>query len=166
HERGLGVRLRSNLSKVAPQVPEGSKGSRDPGGGGGSAGADVLRSRFQTTAFFLGAVVTDAAGNATAVAKLPDNLTTFRVMAVAVTAGDRYGKGESPLLVTRPLIARQALPRFVRPGDRFAAGVVVNSRLGGTPTATVSAFARGATLSEPRSRTATLEAGRGREVRF
>ena len=29
-------------------------------------------------------------------ARLPDNLTTFRVMAVAVTAGDRYGSGQSP----------------------------------------------------------------------
>src|SRR4029079_4087591 len=101
------------------------------------AGADVLRSRFQTTAFFLGSVVTDAEGNAVAAAKLPDHLTTFRVMAVAVTAGDRYGKGESPLLVTRPLVARQALPRFVRPGDDFTAGAASYRRGGhaGTPNA-------------------------------
>ena len=129
-ERGLGMRLASNMTTVAPQVPEGMKGTREPGGGGGAAGADVLRSRFQTTAFFLGSVVTDAQGNATMTAKLPDNLTTFRVMAVAVTAGDRYGKGQSPLLVTRPLLARQALPRFVRPGDDFTAGAVINRRDG------------------------------------
>ena len=61
-ERGLGMRLRSNLTTVAPQVPEGEKGKREPGGGGGAGGADILRSRFQTTAFFLGSVVTDAAG--------------------------------------------------------------------------------------------------------
>ena len=124
------MRLASNMTSVAPQVPEGEKGKREPGGGGGAAGADVLRSRFQTTAFFLGSVVTDAQGNAVATAKLPDNLTTFRVMAVAVTAGDRYGKGESTLLVTRPLLARQALPRFVRPGDEFIAGAVINRRDG------------------------------------
>jgi hypothetical protein len=111
-ERGLGMRLASNMTAVAPQVPEGDKGRRDPGGGGGAEGADVLRSRFQTTAFFLGTVVTDPQGNATASVKLPDNITTFRVMAVAVTAGDRYGKGETSMLVTRPLLARQALPRF------------------------------------------------------
>ena len=87
------MRLASNMTSVAPQVPEGVKGKREPGGGGGAAGADILRSRFQTTAFFLGSVVTDAQGNATVTAKLPDNLTTFRIMAVAVTAGDRYGKG-------------------------------------------------------------------------
>lgn len=126
--RGLGVRLASNLVAVAAQIAEGTKGGRAPGGGGGADLAAILRSRFQTTAFFLGSVVTDDSGRAVVSAKLPDNLTTFRVMAVAVTKTDRYGSGEADLLVTRPLVARPALPRFVRDGDRFAAGVVVNQR--------------------------------------
>ncbi len=165
-ERGLGVRLASNMTAVAPQVPDGKKGQREPGGGGGAAGADVLRSRFQTTAFFLGSVVTDAQGNAVARAKLPDNLTTFRVMAVAVTATDRYGKGEASLLVTRPLLARQALPRFVRPGDRFEAGAVINRRDGSAATVNVRASATGITLNGDSLRTVTLAASRGAEVRF
>src|SRR4029079_12128559 len=136
--RGLGLRLGSNLVSVAPQWPAGDKG-RNPGGGGGAGESEVLRSRFKTTAFFLSSVVTDSTGTATATVTLPDNLTTFRVMAVAVTAGDRFGSGKSPLLVTRPLLARAALPRFVRPGDRFSAGAVINHRLGGTPTVRVSA---------------------------
>ena len=164
--RGLGLRLASNLTSVAAQIPEGQKGKRAPGGGGGLDASDVLRSRFQTTAFFLGSVVTDTAGRAVARAKLPDNLTTFRLMAVAVTAGDRYGKGESSLLVTRPLVARPALPRFLRGGDRFSAGVVVNRRSGAADRASVTADATGVELSGPRTRTAELEPGRGREVRF
>ncbi len=164
--RGLGLRLTSNLTSVAAQVPEGQKGKRAPGGGGGLDGGDVLRSRFQTTAFFLGSIVTDTAGRAVARAKLPDNLTTFRLMAVAVTAGDRYGSGESSLLVTRPLVARPALPRFLRDGDRFAAGVVVNRRSGAADRATVTAAATGIEPIGPNSRTVELEPGRGREVRF
>jgi uncharacterized protein YfaS (alpha-2-macroglobulin family) len=151
---------------VAPQIPEGQKGARSPGGGGGAAGAEVLRSRFKTTAFFLGSVVTDGEGNATASAKLPDNLTTFRLMAVAVTAGDRYGSGQSKLLVTRPLLARPALPRFVRPADEFVAGAVVNQRRGETPEVTVRATAEGIALRGDATKRATLEPGRGREVRF
>lgn len=165
-ERGLGVRLASNMVAIAPQVPEGEKGRRSPGGGGGGDNADILRSRFQTTAFFLGSVVTDSLGVAVARAKLPDNLTTFRVMAVAVTAGDRYGKGQSSMLVTRPLIARPALPRFLRAGDDFTAGVVVNQRAGGTPQVAVTAHATGAELLGDSMQAAVLEAGRGREVRF
>jgi len=165
-ERGLGMRLASNMTTVAPQVPEGMKGAREPGGGGGAAGADILRSRFQTTAFFLGSVVTDAQGNATVTVKLPDNLTTFRVMAVAVTAGDRYGKGQSSMLVTRPLLARQALPRFVRPGDDFTAGAVINRRDGTAANVNVTAAATGVTMRGDATRNATLAAGRGAEVRF
>jgi uncharacterized protein YfaS (alpha-2-macroglobulin family) len=164
--RGLGLRLASNLTTVAPQVPEGEKGGRAPGGGGGQGESDILRSRFKTTAFFLGSVLTDSTGAAAASAKLPDNLTTFRLMAVAVTAGDRYGFGQSPLLVSRPLVARPALPRFLREGDRFSAGVVVNQRAGGTPTVTVNADATGVRLEGPTVESAALEAGRGREVRF
>ena len=163
--RGVGMRLASNLASVAPQIPEGNKGF-SPGGGGGADRSDILRSQFKTTAFFLASVITDADGRATASAKLPDNITTFKVMAVAVTAGDRYGKGESSLLVTRPLLVRAALPRFVRPGDAFTAGAVVNQRAGGTPTVRVDALGTGIELRGDKSRSATLEAGRGREVRF
>jgi len=166
--RGLGLHLASSLTSVAAQITEGEKGQRAPGGGGGMDVEGILRSRFQTTAFFLGSVVTDSAGHAEARAKLPDNLTTFRLMAVAVTAGDRYGSGEAKLLVTRPLLARPALPRFIREGDSLLAGIVVNTRLPGTPTVTVQAQVQGggASLIGAATRTATLEAGRGREVRF
>lgn len=164
--RGLGLRLASNMATVVPQIPEGEKGRRSPGGGGGADRSDVLRSRFRPTAFFLGSVITDSSGSAIASAKLPDNLTTFRVMAVAVTAGDRYGNGASSLLVTRPLVARPALPRFTRPGDSFSAGVVVNERAGGTPRVEVKASARGVELRGKDRESVTLEAGRGSEVRF
>jgi uncharacterized protein YfaS (alpha-2-macroglobulin family) len=164
--RGLGMRLASTLTTVTPQVPEGEKGKRAPGGGGGAEGSDILRSRFQTTAFFLGSLVTNAEGTGVAAARLPDNLTTFRLMAVAVTAGDRYGSGQSSLLVTRPLVARPALPRFLREGDRFGAGVVVNRRDATAAEASVEAKATGAKLDGSRKREVALEAGRGREVRF
>jgi uncharacterized protein YfaS (alpha-2-macroglobulin family) len=164
--RGLGMRLASTLTTVAPQVAEGEKGKRAPGGGGGQDAAEILRSRFQSTAFFLGSVVTGADGRVTATARLPDNLTTFRLMAVAVTARDRYGSGQSSLLVTRPLVARPALPRFLRDSDRFAAGVVVNTRTGATPKVKVKASSSGADIKGKRSLAVVLEAGRGREVRF
>jgi alpha-2-macroglobulin len=164
--RALGLRLASNLASVTPQVPEGEKGQREAGGGGGAGDAEILRSRFKTTAFFLGSVVTDSTGEAVAAAALPDNLTTFRVMAVAVTDGDRYGSGESPMLVTRPLVARAALPRFVRPGDDLMAGATVNRRDGAAREVRVTAAASGIRREGPAARTVTLEAGRGSDVRF
>jgi len=165
-EKPLGVRLASNLASVAAQIPPGQKGRREAGGGGGGDIAGILRSRFQTTAFFLGSVVTDASGEAVASAKLPDNLTTFRVMAVAVTAGDRYGSGQTSMLVSRPLVARPALPRFVREGDRFAAGVVVNQRMGGTNRVDVEAKATGINISGSKKKSQTLSGAAPGDVRF
>lgn len=164
-ERGLGVRLASTLATVAAQHPIGEKGG-NPGGSGGIADGDLLRSRFRTTAFFIASAVTDDSGTVTLKAPLPDNLTTFRVMAVAATATDRYGSGSAPLLVTRPLVARPALPRFVRPGDELLAGAVVNRRTGGTAPVTVSAEVQGVQLAGDATQRATLEAGTGKEVRF
>ncbi|HET7230459.1 MAG TPA: MG2 domain-containing protein [Longimicrobium sp.] len=164
--RGLGMRLASNLVSVAPQVPEGQKGARNPGGGGGRDAAGVLRSVFRPTAFFLGSVVTDANGEAVVSGQLPDNITTFRVMALAVTAGDRYGAGEAPLLATRPLLARPSLPRFLREGDDFMAGVVVNHRFPRAISATVDARVRGVTLRGDGRQTLELGAGRGQEALF
>lgn len=164
--RGLGLLLGSSLANVAPQLPEGEKARRARGGGGGDAGDDVLRSRFRTTAFFLGSVLTDANGIARATAVLPDNLTTFRVMAVAVTRGDRFGSGDAPLLVTRPLVARPALPRFVREGDRVEAGVVVNRREGASGRVRVAAQVEGAKVDGRARRDVVVDSGRGVEVRF
>jgi alpha-2-macroglobulin len=166
-ERGVGMRLASNLTAVAPQVPEGEKGRRSPGGGGGADSAGVLRSQFQSTAFFLTSIVTDSTGRAVAAAKLPDNLTTFRVMAVAATAGDRYGSGASSMLVTRPLLIRPALPRFVRGGDAFTAGGVVNRRSGdGDVRVTASVTGAGAELRGSTRQVVSVAAGPGVEVRF
>jgi hypothetical protein len=163
--RGLGMRLSSNLVAVAPQVPEGQKGARNPGGGGGRDATGVLRSRFRPTAFFLGSVVTDASGEAVASAGLPDNATTFRVMAVAVTAGDRYGSGDTTLVATKPLLARPALPRFIREGDDLLAGVVVNQRSGAPGRVQVVADATSVALASGRQ-TISLAPGRGAEARF
>src|SRR5690606_33103269 len=74
--------------------------------------------------------------------------------------------GEADLLVTRPLVARPALPRFVREGDRFEAGVVLNSRLGGTVNARVEARAQGIRLIDGGRQDVRLEGARGAEARF
>ena len=46
--------------------------------------------------------------------ELPDNLTTFRIMAVAEAGATGFGSGDAEVRVTRPLIVRPALPRTPR----------------------------------------------------
>lgn len=135
-----------------------------------SAGARIdpaIRSDFRTTAFYRSGVRVGADGRATVQVALPDGITTYRVMAIAVDARDRAGVGESRLVVTKPLLARAALPRFVRPADRFAAGVAVNTRgLEGPVPVRVTASATGsASLTADSTQQVTVDPS-GRRVRF
>jgi uncharacterized protein YfaS (alpha-2-macroglobulin family) len=126
----------------------------------------ALRIHFRSTAFFLASVVTDSTGHAAARARLPDNLTTYRVMAVAVSADDRYGSGDSTLLVTRALVARPSLPRFVRPSDSLLAGAVVNDRDGSVRRVTVRVESNGMPVRGVTRRDIVLARGKGAEARF
>ena len=53
---------------------------------------------------------------------LPDNLTDFAIRAVATDGLERFGAAKSMVSVRLPVIVQSALPRFVRPGDKFSAG--------------------------------------------
>ena len=126
----------------------------------------TLRADFRSTAFYLASSRTDARGNVTVRAKLPDNLTTFRLMAAAVGRDDRFGSGDTTLLVTRDLVARPSLPRFVRASDTLVAGAAVNARDGRARQATVDAAGNGITLMGDTRSVITLAEGKGAEARF
>ncbi|MFN9577750.1 MAG: alpha-2-macroglobulin family protein [Gemmatimonadota bacterium] len=125
----------------------------------------LVRSSFRATAFFRSGIRTDANGNARITVKLPDNVTTFRLMAVAVGAHEQYGSAERALMVFKPLVVRPALPRLVRPGDSLVAGAVINVRDGRPGTVDVVASGTGISLLGDGRRSATLDS-RSAEVRF
>ena len=97
----------------------------------GVSATPTLRYRFVTTPFFAGSLVTDTAGRATTSFVLPDNVTTYRLFAVAVDDEVRAGTGDTTIVTTRPLVVRAALPRIVRTGDSLYAGAVLTREGGG-----------------------------------
>src|SRR5690606_5660117 len=86
-----------------------------------------IRTDFNPLAVFAPEVVTGSGGEATVVVSLPDNLTRYRVMAVAVAGGKLYGTGESNLTARLPLMVRPSAPRFLNFGDVFGLPVVVQN---------------------------------------
>ena len=105
-------------------------------GGGTLAGPAGTRVRtlFKPLAYWNPALRTDASGNASVEFTLPDDLTSWHVMALAATKDARFGNGETTFVATKPLVTNPILPQFARPGDRFSAGVAVSdiARKGGT----------------------------------
>jgi hypothetical protein len=128
--------------------------------------ASALRSNFKTTAFFLSGLRTDSNGSVTVVVGLPDNLTTYRLIAVAATADSRFGGGQASLIVTKPLLARGALPRFLRTGDQLLSGAVLTNQTGANANVNVRASARAASIDGAAHVTRALGADSSAEVRF
>lgn len=99
------------------------------GGGGEPAPAIRIRSDFNPLAVFSPSVKTSADGTAVVPVKLPDNLTRYRVMAVAVSSdGKSFGSGESNLTARLPLMVRPSAPRFLNFGDQFELPVVLQNQ--------------------------------------
>jgi uncharacterized protein YfaS (alpha-2-macroglobulin family) len=176
--RGVGARLWSTLPNLLTNDPWLGIGSRPMSlrlgevvvTGEGTREFTLpdapTRKDFRSTAFFLGTVRTGSDGAADAHAKLPDDITTYRVMAVAVSADARFGRGDAKLLATRPLVLRPSLPRFVRTGDSIFAGATVNVRDGKAGAAIVTVASDGMRVLDASHREIELGAGRGGEARF
>ncbi|MBK1989505.1 alpha-2-macroglobulin family protein [Sphaerospermopsis aphanizomenoides BCCUSP55] len=109
------------------------------GGGLSSALANTrIRKDFQPLAYYNGSVITNEKGQATVTFKLPDDLTTWRVMVVATDGNLRFGNGEITFITTKPLITNAILPQFARPGDRILAGLSVTNTTANTGTLNIN----------------------------
>ena len=98
-------------------------------GGGDSEGEESLDTRktFVETAAWLPDLVTDGDGRVKVKVKLPDNLTEFRMTAVAVDDAGGGGTAESSFVVTRPIFLEPIMPRFALRGDHFDAAAMVHN---------------------------------------
>ena len=98
-------------------------------GVGEDAGQPIrVRTDFDALATFAPRVTTDSDGSASVKIVLPDNLTRYRVMAIAVSGERQYGKGEASITARLPLMARPSPPRFLNFGDRFSLPVVLQNQ--------------------------------------
>jgi uncharacterized protein YfaS (alpha-2-macroglobulin family) len=88
-----------------------------------------VRSDFNPLATFAPTVRTGSNGEARVSIKLPDNLTRYRVMVVAVDeTGHQFGMGESNITARLPLMVRPSAPRFLNFGDKFELPVILQNQ--------------------------------------
>lgn len=97
------------------------------GGGGGGGDSILIREDFEYTPLWAPHVVTDANGEATVSVMLPDNLTTWRLDARAVTLQTAVGESTAQIVSTLPVFVRPVAPRFFVVGDQVELGVVIQN---------------------------------------
>ena len=101
----------------------------------GDAGAEEFgnvtftRKEFKPLILWRPSVRTDAKGVAKFECEAPDNLTRFRVIAVAQTKKNQFGSGDATFAVTKKLLIEPALPRFLRDGDEVELRAVARQNL-------------------------------------
>ncbi|MBE7516262.1 MAG: hypothetical protein HS105_06610 [Chloracidobacterium sp.] len=133
---GVGIGSGISSSKMAVPAPMAARRMNESGlmmemsADAQSDGGDAirLRSNFDALALWSPSVRTDANGHAAVEVKLPDNLTRYRITAVAVDTGKRFGKAESTITARQPLMVRPSAPRFLNFGDKAELPVVVQNQ--------------------------------------
>jgi uncharacterized protein YfaS (alpha-2-macroglobulin family) len=125
-----------------------------------------VRADFNPLATFAPAVRTDASGRAQVEVTLPDNLTRYRVMVVAVSGGGQFGSAEANLTARLPLMVRPSAPRFLNFGDRFELPVVLQNQTDEALTVDVVLRAGNIELAGRPGQRVTVPARDRVEVRF
>lgn len=106
-----------------------SEQEEEPGGDGSheeedQRGKRVVRKNFKTVPYYAATLIVPPSGRLVVPVTLSDDLTNFKVRAVAVSGERRFGFKQSTLKVRLPVLVQPQLPRFVRVGDRFWPGGV------------------------------------------
>ncbi|MBI9090913.1 MAG: hypothetical protein JEZ12_16985 [Desulfobacterium sp.] len=124
-----------------------AKKGASPGGDGGAAIS--MRSVFKFVSYWNPSIQTDEKGRTTIEFTVPDNLTGWRVFAMAVTPTDRMGLGDQGFKVNRPTEVRPVMPNQVMVGDNFRAGFSVMNRTDTERVITVKVGAEGSLDGKP-----------------
>ncbi|MDZ4764192.1 MAG: Ig-like domain-containing protein [Chloroflexota bacterium] len=133
------------------------------GGGFGDGGIFDIREEFIDTPYWNATLTTDADGRATFAVTLPDNLTTWRLDARAVTDGADgnmlVGQTTVDLLSTKPVLIRPITPRFFVVGDQVILAALVNNNTDVDLSVNVNLEAAGVTFAGDAAQTVAVPAG-------
>ncbi|MDD5750945.1 MAG: alpha-2-macroglobulin family protein, partial [Candidatus Peribacteraceae bacterium] len=118
--RWLGIRTAEMLKFLIDRYKPGSKG-----GGGGLE--EKPRGDFKDTAYWNPVILTNEKGEASLTFTLPDNLTTWQLLAIGQTKTSTFGAMDDTIIETKHVILRPVRPRFAVVGDRVELGAIVHN---------------------------------------
>ncbi len=115
-----------------------------------------VREEFLDTVLWLADIRTGANGRARVRLKFPDNLTTWRATARAITRDTLVGSRVQKTIVRKNLLVRLVAPRFFTQGDEVTLSAVVHNYLESDKQARVSLAIEGLELLEGETRDVTV----------
>ncbi len=131
-ERGLGINTAQTLLYLVERFKPGSKG------GGGSNPETKKRGNFKDTAYWNPRIITNGSGEAKVSFELPDNLTTWQLLAISNTKDSTFGAVTKEIIETKKVILRPVRPRFAVADDEIKLGAIVHNFLESEKTFTVT----------------------------
>jgi alpha-2-macroglobulin len=164
--KALQVMNADNRQRIISRRVLTPKGDTDGGGGGADSGAGTMRKDFRVLAFWLGSVTTDQSGKGSVEVKLPESLTTYRIMAVAADRSSRFGSADTDVRINKPLTMKPTFPRFLALGDKAYFGAVITSQLkaGGSAKVTIKSLDPGILDFAPGTTEQTLSIAPGGSI--
>jgi len=138
--------LTISIDRINANLNLGAKGGS--GGGGGGGGFNTSRSNFPDTAYWNPNVKTDASGKAQISIQLPDNLTTWRLAAIANSPLAAFGSTTKEVVVNKDVLIRPFLPRFLSVGDQAIIGAIVANTSGKDQTITTKIEGTGIQITD------------------
>jgi alpha-2-macroglobulin len=163
--RSLAVSTAETRLHLVQQRNYGEKGEDDGGGGGIEMSGDI-RKDFRASAYWNPSIVADENGKAVVKFKLPDNLTSFRLMASAQSKNSEFGYDDTTITVNKPLVMHASLPSFARLGDSFEGGVLIYNYSPKKYSIKLETVTKGITLKDNPKKEFTLKPGESKELRY
>lgn len=159
-ERGLGVQTSQMLTYLIEAFKPGSKG------GGGGDPESRARANFKDTAYWNPNIFTDDNGKAKLSFTLPDNLTTWQLLAIAGTKDHQYGVAVHEIIETKKTIVRPLRPRFAVEGDMINIGATVHNFTDKTQNFTITLDGEGFTTTNGAEKRLTIKSDEMAKVIF
>lgn len=131
---------------IAEKIAEGERSGSGGGKGEGDLGVLEVRGNFPDTAYWNARVETGEDGKESVKITLPDNLTTWRMDARAVSSDTLVGQTITDIVTTKPLLVRPQTPRFFVIGDQSTVGAAVHNNTDQPMSVDVAIEAKGVTL--------------------
>ncbi len=125
NSRSMSIRdTRNELIGRLQEEDEPAGDGSEEDGKGRLSGRRRVRKNFKSVPYYAATLEVGPSGKLVVPIKMSDDLTNFKIRAVAASGMSRFGYKSSLIHVRLPLLVQPQLPRFIRQGDEFWAGGV------------------------------------------